>query len=187
MNAQLIALTASVALFAATVHADPPNPFYVDQQHRTIKAMSADDIDGHLQGLELDYAKTAELNHFPGPTHLRELADDLHLSAEVRMRIKRIEDDERTQARALGQQIVQWEQQLDSMFAHATVDPELVSLLTARIGTARGELRAVHLTAHLHARPLLSAAQVARYDELRGYTQDLPPGIQDGKNHPHGH
>ncbi len=186
MKAKLIALTAGIALFSVTAHAGSPGQPYASQQHRTIKAMSADDIEGYLQGLGLGYAKTAELNHFPGPTHLRQLADELHLSAETRTRLKRIEDDMRARAQALGREIVQLEQQLDSMFAHATVNPELVRLLTRRIGMAKGELRAVHLNAHLRTRPLLSKDQIARYDELRGYGQDQHGSDMDTKGHHHG-
>jgi hypothetical protein len=36
----------------------------------------------------------------------------------------------------------------------------------------RSELRVVHLGAHLETRALLSAAQVGRYNELRGYKAD---------------
>ena len=43
-----------------------------------------------------------------------------------------------------------------------------------RIATLQGELRAIHLRAHLATRAIRSAAQVARYDELRGYTAAPP-------------
>lgn len=46
------------------------------QQHRQIKALSADEIQNYLAGKGAGMAKAAELNHYPGPTHVLELADN---------------------------------------------------------------------------------------------------------------
>jgi hypothetical protein len=45
-----------------------------------------------------------------------------------------------------------------------------------------GEFRLAHLETHRRMRALLSDEQVARYDQLRGYSST--PGV-DGKNHAH--
>ena len=152
---------------AGVVVANQP---YSGQQHRTIKSMSADEVEGHIKGYGLGYAKTAELNHYPGPAHLRELTQELGLSQEITKQILTIEEDMRANAQKLGQQIVNLERQLDMMFVHAQPSPELVDELTTKIGTLQGKLRAVHLNAHLAIRPLLSEDVIKRYDELRGYT-----------------
>ena len=59
---------------------------YVSETSREIKALSAEDISGYLQGQGMGFAKAAELNGFPGPKHVLDLSDELelsHLQSEV--------------------------------------------------------------------------------------------------------
>jgi hypothetical protein len=52
------------------------------------------------------------------------------------------------------------------------------------IGATQAELRNAHLKYHLLTSGLLTAAQMQRYSQLRGYA-DEEPGIQPGANdHP---
>ncbi len=55
---------------------------YAGQHTREIKALSPPDIESYLAGQGMGLAKAAELNHFPGPKHVLELADALNLSKE---------------------------------------------------------------------------------------------------------
>ncbi|MEG3618745.1 hypothetical protein V5T82_09785 [Magnetovibrio sp. PR-2] len=182
MKLPLIALTFVLAAAVPTLASNQP---YSGQQHRTIKSMSAAEVEGHLKGYGLGYAKTAELNHYPGPAHLRELTKELGLSKDVTQQILAIEEQMLADAKKLGRHIVDLERKLDMMFVHAQPSPELVSKLTKEIGTLQGELRAIHLNAHLDVRPLLSKDIVERYDALRGYTsQDTSTPEQ---THHHGH
>lgn len=64
---------------------------YTSQQDRSIKALSSERIAGLQAGRGLGYAKAAELNGFPGPKHVLELAEELALS-----------DDQRARTRALS-------------------------------------------------------------------------------------
>jgi hypothetical protein len=74
---ELIGLTLAAALVGA-VQAQPQP--YAGQHQREIKALSADEIKQYLAGAGMGYAKSAELNHYPGPGHALELADKLGLS-----------------------------------------------------------------------------------------------------------
>ena len=74
------------------------------------------------------------------------------------------------EARGLGVALVEREGELDRAFAEARVTPEALDRLTAGIGALQGRLRRAHLAAHLEMRALLTPAQVAAYDEARGYT-----------------
>jgi len=47
--------------------------------------------------------------------------------------------------------------------------PARLGLLTAQIGERQGALRGIHLKYHLTTAGLLSAEQLPRYRELRGY------------------
>jgi hypothetical protein len=148
--------------------ADTSSP-YAGQETREIKALSRDEINGYLSGDGMSFAKAAELNHYPGPKHVLELADQLQLSEEQRRRSQTVFEDMKAKAVSLGKQLVEKEQLLDSRFAAANIsDAELVQLIT-EISVLHGKIRAVHLQAHLAERAVLSADQLMRYDALRGY------------------
>ncbi len=79
------ALLASIgAAFAQhTGHApasSAPSP-YAGQQAREIKALSPTQAADLLEGKGMEQAKAAELNGYPGPMHVLELAERLALSA----------------------------------------------------------------------------------------------------------
>lgn len=145
-----------------------PQP-YAGQDAREIAALSAQDIDDLLAGRGWGFAKPAELNGFPGPAHLLELADDLNLDDAQRAAIRGIFDAMQANAKRLGADYVAAEARLDTAFAKGAIDPEQLKALTAEAGRLRDELRAVHLAAHLEVKPLLSRHQVMTYQQLRGY------------------
>ena len=154
---------------------------YAGQETREIKALSRDEINGYLSGDGMSFAKAAELNHYPGPKHVLELADELQLSVEQRRRSQMIFDEMKAKAVSLGKELVETEQLLDSRFVDANIsDAELVQQIT-EISVLHGKLRAVHLQAHLAERAVLSADQLRRYDALRGYQG---PGTH-GQHHGH--
>ena len=126
------------------------------------------------------FAKAAELNHYPGPKHVLELADQLQLSEEQRRRSQMIFEDMKSKAVSLGKQLVEKKQLLDSRFVDANIsDAELVQLVT-EISVLHGKIRAVHLQAHLAERAALTADQLMRYDALRGYQKSGTHGQHDG-------
>ena len=75
----------------------------------------------------------------------------------------------RTEAVRLGIQLIEKERQLDTLFATDTIAEAQLDQLVTEIGTMQGQLRAVHLRAHLAQRALLTPEQLRRYDTLRGY------------------
>lgn len=160
-------------LFAATAAhpAEPVVSAYAGQQARTIKALSAEDVEALRSGQGMGFAKAAELNGYPGPAHVLALADDLRLTPEQLSKTRAIEAAMRTRAKALGAELIAAEQELDTLFASKHVDVQSLNTSIARIGTLQAELRETHLAAHLDQASLLDAAQTARYIELRGYGQ----------------
>ncbi|MBT3369326.1 MAG: hypothetical protein HOA08_21010 [Rhodospirillaceae bacterium] len=177
----LAVLAAMACGFSGAQAASAHQP-YAGQQQRTIKALSAGDISGYLKGKGMGLAKSAELNHYPGPLHLRQLADEVKLTAEQRAAIATIEAAMKAEARRLGRIILGKEASLDALFADGRADGDEVRELTVAIGRLHGELRAVHLTAHLHVRPLLSRHQIATYDRLRGYASGQTGHSKHGKH-----
>jgi hypothetical protein len=114
-------------------------------------------------------ARPAELNQYPGPKHVLELAAELELSDEQRQHVEACHAAMLEEAQRLGKEIVDKERHLDRRFAHSHIDEEVLRSVTAEIADLYGELRFVHLRAHLETRAVLSPGQIESYDRLRGY------------------
>ena len=142
---------------------------YSGQQNREIKALSTEQVGQYLQGDGMGYAKVAELNHYPGPRHVLELAAELGLTSDQQEASAEIERRMKADAVRLGHRMVELERKLDLAFSEGTIDaPSLVAML-AEISELEGKIRSTHLLAHLDQKSILRPEQVRRYDELRGY------------------
>lgn len=143
---------------------------YADMQGREIKALDSATVANYLAGAGMGFALSAELNGYPGPRHVLELAEQLKLTDEQRSAVQRIFDSMQKQAIEVGEQIVGLERDLDRRFAHRHIDAATIADLTGRIGALNGRARSIHLAAHLETTALLTETQVADYNRLRGYT-----------------
>ena len=173
-------LLATVFFYAPSAWAAETLSPYTGQERREIKALSKQEIDGYLSGDGTGFAKAAELNHYPGPRHVLELAGQLRLSAEQRKRTQAIFERGKSQAMRLGKQLVEKEERLDLRFAEGAISDAELERLVAEISVIQGKLRAVYLRAHLAQRVVLTQDQITLYDSLRGYQQ---PGADDGHGH----
>lgn len=143
---------------------------YAGQESRAVKALSPEHVAGLKKGEGLGLAKAAELNSYPGPRHVLDMATGLELTAEQREATQALFDHMQATAQALGRSILETEHTLDTAFAQGSIDPAMLERLTGEIGRLQGQLRNVHLRAHLDMKRILTAQQVAAYDRLRGYT-----------------
>ena len=134
----------------------------------------------YLSGAGMGYAKPAELNHFPGPMHVLELADKLGLSGEQRATTRQLMDQHKQQARTIGAELVESERVLEGLFEKGVVDEATLARAVRETAALEGEYRLSHLETHRRMRALLTEEQVKRYDELRGYSPDAAA-------HPHRH
>lgn len=173
----------SAFAFVATVFAAPPAP-YAGQQQREIKSLSADEIQSYLAGKGAGLARAAELNHYPGPAHVLELADKLQLSAEQTSRTRAIFDSMQKAAIRQGTALVEKERELDRQFAAGTVTEDSLRSILRQIGELQAEVRKSHLQAHIEQRAILTKTQIAKYDQLRGYTS---PNAPESGGHSHKH
>lgn len=165
---KIFSLTVVLALAANGAYANQATP-YAGQEQRVIKALSAEEIQSYLDGKGAGLAKAAELNHYPGPVHVLELADKLQLSAQQKARTQAIFKAMQAEAVRWGQALVDKEQELDRRFASAAITTEGLRTLLEQIGKLQAEVRRAHLQAHLQQRAVLTDEQVAQYDSLRGY------------------
>ena len=157
-----------LVLTALPLQASSQTP-YSGQQHRDIKALSANDIDGYLQGRGMGMAKAAELNHYPGPKHVLELVKPLGLTSEQRQLTQALFNRMKQNASSLGQSLVEKERELNQLFVSGEINSARLDTVLAEIGTLQAKLRYVHLGTHLEQKRILSDEQVSLYDDLRGY------------------
>ena len=166
--------TVAAAMFLACFttaqpsQAEAPSP-YAGEQRRAIKALSAKEVDDLTAGRGMGLAKPAELNGYPGPRHALDMAAQMHLAVSQRETLRASMTRMTTRAKAIGAEILAAERELNLAFADRSIDAAKLAESTARIGSKQGELRTVHLQAHLETAAELSSAQIKRYDELRGY------------------
>jgi Spy/CpxP family protein refolding chaperone len=156
---------------------------YAGQQSRPIKALSEEEVSALRKGEGMGMAKAAELNGYPGPLHVLALAEDLHLTENQIAQVTAIRNGMKAAALPLGAELIDRERVLDQLFAQGQITPQRLTVETAAIGKLQGRLRAVHLSAHLEARAILSPQQVAQYNKLRGYGGT----IGSDHSHPAGH
>ena len=164
--AALLLAGPAAAQHAGHGHAAGP---YAGFQDREIRALSPAHIEELRSGAGMAQALAAELNGWPGPAHVLELAGPLGLTAQQREASQALATRHRTAAIALGERIIEAERALDLAFRQRSVTPASLDEMTARIGALQAALRAEHLRTHLAQTALLTGAQIRRYDELRGY------------------
>jgi Spy/CpxP family protein refolding chaperone len=167
------------ALVAPAAQADT-SP-YAGEQSRAIKALAPGEIDDLRAGRGMGLAKAAELNGFPGPMHVLELADRLKLTPDQRTRTESLMRDMRADAQRIGAAVIAAEQALDRAFSERRIDDTALQAKLAEIAALQGELRYVHLRTHLAQAALLTSQQIRQYDVLRGYASGAAPA------HGHGH
>jgi hypothetical protein len=155
---------------------------YAGMRARAIKALSAEQIADLKTGRGMSLALAAELNGYPGPRHALELGDQLALSDQQRADVQRLFDAMTAEAIPLGKKLIGQEAELDALFARRAVTATSLGAATAAIGAIQAELRNTHLKYHLLTSGLLTAAQLQRYSELRGYV-DEDIGRQHRPNH----
>ncbi len=165
----LALLAAAAPLAAWAQHAHTAAAPYAGLQSRAIKSLSEEDTQRLLQGQGMSLALAAELNGYPGPSHVLEHADALELAPEQRSRTESLLAAHKARARALGVQVVQAERALDRGFAEGRATPDDVARGTADIARLQGLLRAEHLQTHLQQVALLTPVQRTRYQHVRGY------------------
>ncbi|MBI3994092.1 MAG: hypothetical protein HY342_12530 [Candidatus Lambdaproteobacteria bacterium] len=137
-----------------------------------IKSLSAADVAALMAGEGWGLARAAELNGLPGPVHLLELRHAIPLRPEQVHGIEALYAEMNAQARLLGERYLAAEARIEHAFRGDTATPDALRTLLAQSAALHAELRYTHLAAHLRAAALLSEAQIARYNSLRGYTAE---------------
>jgi len=174
-----LALAITPAITHAQDHSGHTSP-YAGFEDREIKSLSDTDIDELRRGGGWGLALAAELNGVPGPAHLLELRDEIPLSAEQVSAIQTIFDEMQAEAIEAGARLIEAEEAIEAAFRDGELDDERLRSLIAQAEAARAEIRFIHLSRHLSTPPLLSEAQIVRYNALRGYGSDPCANVPEG-------
>lgn len=176
MKSWMLALAAlgMVAPAAAQQHQHQPSP-YIGLENRPIKALSNSQIQQLRAGEGMSLALAAELNHYPGPRHVLDMVKELDLTKDQQRQAQALVAAHRPKAQEIGAAIIAKERDLDEAFARRTITETRLREMTGEIARMEGDLRYLHLAAHLELRKVLTDRQIKKYDELRGYSRAASP------------
>ena len=171
-----------VLCVAGRVGADNVSP-YRGQINTEIRGLSEQEVSDLRQGRGMGLARAAELNGYPGPRHVLDAAQagQLALTPEQTRSAERLFDGMAREAQRLGDQILREEQDLEGEFRSGRISEADLHTRALRIASLEGELRAVHLRAHIQMRAALSAPDIQKYNTIRGY--DVP--VEEQHQHRH--
>lgn len=142
---------------------------YASENHTEIKALTDEELNHLLNGEGIGLAKAGELNSYPGPRHVLDLSSELKLTQEQKEKTETLFVSMQTEAKKLGKLIIEKEKELDSIFKANTPDEYLIQNKIMEISQLMGQLRFVHLDAHVKQKEILTEDQVTAYNKLRGY------------------
>ena len=108
-----------------------PSP-YAGMQQRRIKALSDQQVGDLQAGRGMGLALAAELNGYPGPMHVLELADALKLSDEQRSRTRGLIEAMKEETIPIGEKLIAEETVLDRLFAEQRVTRGTLDETTTR-------------------------------------------------------
>ena len=163
----------ALAVVACAALAQDARP-YAGMDQRRIKALSDQQVADLRAGRGMGLALPAELNGYPGPSHVIELADQLELSPEQLVKTRALFLDMKADAVPIGERLIRQQAELDQLFASKLITPESLARVTQAVGLTQAELRNAHLKYHLATVAVLTPVQVKRYGELRGYASNAP-------------
>jgi hypothetical protein len=149
--------------------ADQGTPGYPELRQSPVRGLTESEIESLRAGEGMGYALAAELNGYPGPKHVLDLAKDLGLNESQRRSTQAVRNAMLGEAIRLGNQLVAAYEELDNAFRDGTITASRLILLTERIGALEGQLRSIHLAAHIEMFGILTHEQIRLYVELRGY------------------
>jgi len=137
---------------------------------RPIKALSDQQIADLKAGRGMGLALAAELNGYPGPAHVLELADSLALTEAQHAKMQELFAAMKAETVPIGERMIAQEVALEGEFAGKTITEASLTAAMQTISNTQAALRAAHLKYHLATAKVLSPMQVQHYAELRGYS-----------------
>jgi hypothetical protein len=153
---------------------------YAGMQTRSIKALSEQQMADLRAGRGMGLAFAAELNGYPGPSHLLEFADKIGLSNAPRYSARSMLEEMKAETITIGERLIAQEAALDKLFADHAITPDKLNTAMFGIGATQAQLRAAHLKYYLSTVAMLEPSQIQQYSALRGYDNG---GSQEHHHH----
>jgi Spy/CpxP family protein refolding chaperone len=137
------------------------------EPHRRVEACQRefDQVVSDGRGAGLAFA--ADQHGYPGPLHVLELKETLHLTPEQETRTRALLEAMFADARPRAARLAAAETRLQRIFAEGAADAETVRAAVADAERARAEVRLAHLLTHLRTRDLLTESQRQIYQRVR--------------------
>ncbi|MHA1546738.1 MAG: hypothetical protein ACTSUY_10000 [Alphaproteobacteria bacterium] len=148
---------------------------------RTIKTLSAKQIEDLRKGRGSGFAKAAEFNGLPGPVHLLALQSQIGLEPAQVKTIEALLAQMKAEAIPLGILLIDLEKRLNQGFARAIMTTQRLKILLEKIAKTRAALRYVHLSTHFASAKVVTPQQGAHYAQLRGYGAAASPAHSQHK------
>ena len=137
-----------------------------------LQAMPRRQFNNLLEGRGMGQARIADMNGYPGPMHVLEMAEALEISAEQREQTEQIMQRMRSTAQQRGRELIEAERKLEALFDGGPVQPSAVDAALLEIANLQARVRAAHLHAHIEQARVMSDEQIAKYTELRAESRD---------------
>lgn len=179
MRIALVGLAVAILLAGCASPPQAQSP-YADRISHAIAGLTPEQVDDLRNAQGMGYALPAELNGYPGPRHVLDLADDLRLDDRQRQAMQALFERMEAAAIQAGEEVIAAHAALDALFESRNATAESVLALSLELGEAEATLRAIHLAAHLETLEIMSSEQAHRYAQLRGYAGE-------GGHADHGH
>ena len=143
---------------------------------------SKERTEGLLEGKGMGLAMPAENNGYPGPRHVLDAADQLHLTPDQKAKTEALVAAIKDEAIPAAKRLVADEAALDNLFITHIADLASIQAASQRAAQSESALRVIHLKYHLAMVSILSADQIAAYTALgshpeKGFAQ---PGTSQG-------
>ena len=161
----ILTLLLVTSSFAQHKHDHAP---YAGLQKREIKALSDEQIKDLKSGKGMSLALAAELNGYPGPAHVLELADKINLTNKQKQQTQDLFKAMTKETKSLGEQLIKEEKTLDLLFKNKKANLQNLKEATLQIGQTQAKLREAHLRYHLSTVEILTPEQINSYNKLRG-------------------
>jgi hypothetical protein len=116
-----VLMASTLLLASGNAIAETP---YAGMQSRPVKALSEQQITDLTAGRGMGMALAAELNGYPGPSHVLELADKLELTPDQIAAVRNLFESMKRDSIPLGAKLIEQERELDQQFASRTITPE---------------------------------------------------------------
>src|SRR5438128_7933697 len=133
MHPRLALISIALALATGIPSAQSQQP-YAGLEGRPIKALSEQQISDLRAGRGMGLALAAELNGYPGPMHVLELADSLALSDQQRAKMQDLFAAMKAEAIPLGETLIAQEAAVAKQVVSKTITTATMAVSTDAIG-----------------------------------------------------